>query len=77
MKEPVRIFVEHGYYGCDTGCCGLRVMVQDEDERWDESIFDFEHYDEDEGHLDERIREEWPEWDALPIVRGDMKCFNR
>lgn len=26
-----RIVVYHGFYGCDTGCCGHYVFVDDED----------------------------------------------
>lgn len=25
----MRIIVYHGYYGCDTGCCGHYIIVED------------------------------------------------
>lgn len=38
-----RIIVYHSYYGCDTGCCGHTVELQDDDGRFIDSKFDFGH----------------------------------
>lgn len=37
-----RIVVEHGLYGCETGCCGHYVILYDGDKEVD-SQFDFGH----------------------------------
>lgn len=35
----VRVVVYHGYYGCDTGCCGHYAEFED----GSQSQFDFDH----------------------------------
>lgn len=49
MDKPttsIKVVVLHEYYGCDTGCCGHVVRLNDED--GDEIQFDFDHpYNED------------------------------
>ena len=41
------VTVEHGGYGCETGCCGNRVIVYHEDGWDDYGKFEFSH-DKDE-----------------------------
>lgn len=41
-----RIIVYHAYYGCDTGCCGHRVELDNDSE------FAFDHCDDDEDPLE-------------------------
>lgn len=49
--SPRRVVVFHGGYGCDTGCCGHYVQVDDESE-----AFEFEHpYGEDPRAFAERL----------------------
>lgn len=45
MSESKKILVRvlHGYYGCDTGCCGHFVELEDSDGKVTESSFDFSH----------------------------------
>lgn len=45
MNKPLRIY--HTYYGCDSGCCGHAVEVQDGDIR--RFNFQFEHAKSDEA----------------------------
>lgn len=39
-----RVVVYHAYYGCDTGCCGHRIEVGDDESH----KFAFDHCDDDE-----------------------------
>lgn len=36
MSDKKRIIVYHGYYGCETGCCGHYVSIIPEDAKFDE-----------------------------------------
>lgn len=41
------IVIDHGYYGCDTGCCGLEATLVKSDLRGGHRIlFDFMHDEE-------------------------------
>jgi hypothetical protein len=51
----VKVRVYHGYYGCDTGCCGHIVELDD-----DRSRFEFTHPPTDKSR--------WREW-AEDLVR--------
>lgn len=42
-KPPVAIEVVHDYYGCDTGCCGHRIIFVDEDGKEVVSHWTFSH----------------------------------
>ncbi len=44
MNDRRRVVVEHRSYGCDTGCCGHVVLVDDEQV----GRFDFMHGGEDD-----------------------------
>lgn len=48
-----QVYYVHDYYGCDTGCCGHRVVVEDAKGRERLSVFDFMH---DKGSLDEAVQ---------------------
>jgi hypothetical protein len=46
----MKIVVLHGYYGCDTGCCGHYIHIEDDEgnDISDSSTFEFDHpYGED------------------------------
>lgn len=73
----MRIVVYHGYYGCDTGCCG-HVIELDDQELWA-----FSHPNEGET-LREFVERNIPEkhratidWSAA-IIDGELRdgaCF--
>lgn len=29
-----KALLEHGYYGCDSGCCGMTLAMPDGEDRW-------------------------------------------
>lgn len=31
---PISYEIEHGFYGCDTGCCGYRLTGSDGSSEW-------------------------------------------
>lgn len=43
----MKIFVEHRGYGCDTGCCGHVITMEDDAERFLDEKFCFAHADGD------------------------------
>lgn len=57
-KTDVKVVVaEHGYYGCDTGCCGMNISFQNTaGEEWD-SEFTFSHPDDAEDAMAEIVDE--------------------
>jgi hypothetical protein len=74
----MRVIVYHGYYGCESGCCGHIVDVYENDDNFDpenywphegdKSKFDFDH----PGFFDpvtQRYRGETPREFAERIVR--------
>jgi hypothetical protein len=74
-----KVIVYHRYYGCDTGCCGHTVELQDDDGNHVESRFDFSHdYDDKPREFaEDLIREEFGEehikdldWDNC-FITGD------
>jgi hypothetical protein len=38
----VKYFIQHGWYGCETGCCGTEIVSEDDEVR----LFDFGEPDE-------------------------------
>lgn len=71
--RPAKIEIEHGWYGCESGCCGMRATAYDGNGVDVRSKFDFEHY-ETEAELTEWIRGEWPQWADVPIEFGSLEC---
>ena len=78
----MKVRVYHSEYGCDTGCCGHTVEMEDGREH-----FEFTHpYTEDRSKYEEFardlaesvIRKEWPEcidsiaWDTLEVDYQDV-----
>ena len=69
-----RVVVYHGYYGCETGCCG-HVVELDGEEKW---TFDHPGYNEDPLQFaKDLVAEKWGkehvadlDWDAC-IVTDD------
>ena len=47
-----RIIVEHGGYGCETGCCGHYVILYDENDIERDEHFVFSHPDSKEDELE-------------------------
>lgn len=39
----MKIIIYHSIYGCDTGCCGHVIQLQDDNGKEIESKFDFFH----------------------------------
>lgn len=37
------VIVKHDSYGCDTGCCGHRIYLYDENSQEVDSAFEFDH----------------------------------
>lgn len=79
MSKKLKVRVYHGYYGCDTGCCGHYVELEGKEEE-----FTFEHnYSFGGEEIDNRewaielakevIEKRWPEcidsidWDSIEI----------
>jgi hypothetical protein len=46
--DAAYFYVVHDYYGCDTGCCGHRVILCDESDNELDREWDFEHFDNNE-----------------------------
>jgi len=49
-----RAYFEHSYYGCESGCCGCRIIVELPDGT-EKSWFDFSH-DDDAAEEEARTR---------------------
>lgn len=50
------VVVRHDLYGCDSGCCGHRIVAYDEGGRQVGSVFSFSHPSSDVllgGHVDD------------------------
>lgn len=58
-------YVVHEYYGCDSGCCGHRAyLVNEEGQQVDSSDFEFHHpsYKQDyKEWAEEFIKSHWPD----------------
>lgn len=39
----MKYVVYHSEYGCDTGCCGHRIVLRDDDGQYVDSGWDFDH----------------------------------
>ena len=79
----MKIRVYHSYYGCETGCCGHTIEIDDE-----HSQFEFVHKYDDTATKEwatelakDVVRERWPEcydsidWDSLDCSEaGDGYC---
>ena len=61
----MKAWVEHGYYGCETGCCGHTVHFDSKDQY---SVFGFNHPYQD----DQDKRQAWAERlvEAVAAERG-------
>lgn len=56
-RHASAVIVTHDFYGCDTGCCGHRVVAVDCDGGELESRFEFAHpYDEHHNKHEEFAR---------------------
>ena len=66
------IRVEHGWYGCESGCCGMCATVH-EGEREIKSAFEFTHEDDPE-ELTSWVRQVWPDLAKVPIEFGNLTC---
>lgn len=65
--------VEHGWYGCDTGCCGISLL-DDQGIRWD---FDFWHLrkgEDPEQYARKRFKRRIQPGDTVTV--GDLRCFS-
>lgn len=63
----VRVY--HSYYGCETGCCGHRIVVSDYPDGLERERFEFDHPDTVGSAMmlaQEVIKERWPE--CLPTI---------
>ncbi len=61
-KPVVAVYIVHGFYGCDTGCCGHEKFAVDEDGRVVHEDWRFKHpygIDKDEWAKSELYR--WPD----------------
>lgn len=48
MSKKLKVRVFHGYYGCETGCCGHFIEVEDDSGKTVADKFEFSHpYDEE------------------------------
>jgi len=54
----MKIIVYHGLYGCDTGCCGHYVKLQDDLGKLVEERFEFKH-PRGEDMISEAAKLEW------------------
>ncbi len=66
-KPPVKMYVYHTGYGCDTGCCGHERVAVDEDGKEVDNVFEFDHpYYKGEATNEKRrefilsVLDEWP-----------------
>ncbi len=73
-----KITIEHGWYGCETGCCGTIVEVTEDGKTHNQFVW---------GHLYEKdnkdefikyvLKEAYIELSPNDIVvLGNMSCFN-
>lgn len=75
--KKIKVRVLHAYYGCDTGCCGHFIEMEDSDGKITESSFEFTHpYGEDfkewaTKFAQEVVKDKFPncyesiDWDTL------------
>lgn len=78
MSDKKILYVCHGYYGCETGCCGYRLCEDDEgDEMVAGTNFAFSHPYTDAQKADPVgfVRDEWDEidLDSVEIRWGKWK----
>lgn len=72
----MKIRVLHAYYGCDTGCCGHILEIDDEEV---EGSFDFGHPDNLEelrAYILEHVPKECHDSIDWPSVEFDSEGFN-
>lgn len=43
FEKPVKIYIQHTGYGCDTGCCGHKTEIEFENKIYLDLGFQFEH----------------------------------
>jgi hypothetical protein len=75
MSET-KLVLRHGWYGCDTGCCGTELVLfvdgEERDLRWS---FDHAENDAERRVLAEQLRAEFGKEHAnTPIEFGDCEC---
>ena len=68
--ETVSVYVVHDYYGCDTGCCGHRVIGLDASGEVVSTSWEWAHPDLKRESKEEFVRRvvlySWPE--TMPIM---------
>ncbi len=75
MKAKYQYAV-HDFYGCESGCCGTRFILVDENDIAIERKWDFDHYYKEDGESVEYWVKSMSEWDVP--VRVDLcklDCF--
>lgn len=58
----MRVRVYHGYYGCESGCCGHWVQLGDD--LSNQEVFDFDHPETRADAIEfakATVRDTWPE----------------
>lgn len=76
IGEQVKIRVTHAYFGCETGCCGHILEIDDEE---DYDTFEFGHpdnVDELRAYILKHIPEECHDSIDWPSVEFDSESFN-
>ena len=68
----MKVVIEHGWYGCDTGCCGTVFELWDDDGKMIDRTFQFDHYDTEA----EAIAEAKTLYDAIEFEVNDFKCWD-
>lgn len=72
-----KLVLRHGWYGCDTGCCGTElVLIVDGDEQERRWSFDHPDGEHEAREMAERLREEFGDEHAETAIEiGDIACF--
>jgi len=71
MTTKIKATIEHGLYGCDTGCCGHRIKVGDH------ATFDFYHpYGEDSKVWAERQAKKFAAENGIDPESIEMDWLN-
>jgi hypothetical protein len=63
-----RVYYVHDYFGCESGCCGHKVVVEDAKGSVRASEFMFEH---DKDRLDEAVRGISQQF-GIPVARCEF-----
>lgn len=75
MADKKTLYVCHGMYGCETGCCGYRLCLDDEGDKEESGTrFTFSHPPEGETPED-FARDQWDVSYDVEILPGKWyKC---